>query len=188
MTLEPTQIQAFLRETAIETHEYPHIRKAGIIPFLPGKPLRYYVMTPVASKPDLGLPEFQLCKGTRMFKSANGIWQDMRAQVPEGAELESLPATALREGEEELGLKPANIARLLALGEYHFTSATNGKEIIMWLLAAEMNDGEDFLPQADIATTTAKCAWLTLAEFRKQGRPDHAHILEQIETRLLTCT
>jgi len=183
MTDEFTLIQAFLSRMDMNLPQAPEIRKAGIIPFMPGKPPRYYVMTPVAAKPDLGLPDFQICKGTRMWKTES-TWQDMRGVVPEDAELESLAATALREGIEEVGLKLENIARMAPLGEYHFTSATNRKEVNLWLFAAEMKYEDNFLPQSAIAATTESCAWLTLEEFKKQGRPDHAHILSLIEERL----
>jgi 8-oxo-dGTP pyrophosphatase MutT (NUDIX family) len=181
MTSEHTKIQAFLRSHSLEVPESPTLRKAGLVPFLTA-PLRYYVMTPVASKPDLGLPDYQLCKGTRMYKCAAG-WKDMRGLVPENAELEPLSYTALREGVEELGLAFENIRKLFVLGEYRFTSATNRKDVDLWMLAAEVKNAFDFLPLEKTHGTQHR-AWLTLAEFKKQGRPDHAHILEQVEERL----
>lgn len=178
MTSTHAEIQAFLKDFA--SAGAPEIRKAGIAPFLRA-PLRYYVMTPTAAKPELGLPEFQLCKGTRMYQ-ANCTWHDMKGHVPEGAPLEDLSATALREGIEELGLKLSNIAQLFTLGDYRFTSATSRMEVVLWMLAAEMKNADDFdAPHA----STAECAWMTLAEFQKQGRPDHAHILGLIESTLL---
>ncbi len=185
MTDEHTNIQAFLRDYPCEAAALPAIRKAGLVPFM-RHPLRYMMMMPVAEKPDLGLPEFQICKGTRMFLQ-NGVWRDMRGDVPEDAVLETLPETALREATEELGLKVDNIAATVALGEYRFTSATNRKEIAMWLLAAEMKEAEDFLPMQQVATSTHARRWFTLAEFRQEGRPDHAHILGLVEERLGTC-
>lgn len=180
MTAEHTEIQAFLNN--FTTGDAPEIRKAGIVPFMQG-PLRYYVMTPVATKPDLGLPDFQLCKGTRMFKGERG-WEDMRKHVPDHAELEALPVTALREGIEELGLKLSNIEKFIPLGEYRFTSATNRQEVRLWMSAALVKKPEDFAAPVD---STAECKWMTLAEFNKQGRADHAHILSQMEERLAAC-
>lgn len=178
MTSTHAEIQAFLQDFA--STDAPEIRKAGIVPFL-RDPLRYYVMTPVAAKPDLGLPEFQLCKGTRMYY-ADGVWRDMKGEVPKGVLLEDLAATALREGIEELGVKLSNIIQLLPLGEYHFTSATSRIDVTLWMLAAEVKNANDFsLPHP----STAACAWMTLSEFQKQGRPDHAHILGLVENRLL---
>ncbi len=177
MTSTHAEIQEFLKDFA--SADAPEIRKAGIVPFLRA-PLRYYVMTPTATKPELGLPEFQLCKGTRMYQ-AHGAWHDMKGQVPEDVPLEDLAATALREGIEELGLKLANIAELVTLGEYKFTSATSRQDIVLWMLAAEMKNADDFVAPH---TSTAACAWMTLAEFKKQGRPDHAHILGLIEKQI----
>lgn len=183
MTSERDEIQAFLQAQTLSAAPAPDIRKAGIIPFLRG-PLRYYVMTPVASKPDLGLPEFQLCKGTRMYQE-HCEWRDMRGVVPDGVVLETLPETAVREGVEELGLRLSNIAALHVLGDYRFTSATNRKEIALWLLAAQMRNEDDFLSVQDVAASTADRRWMTLAEFQRQGRPDHAHILGLAEEKIL---
>lgn len=186
MTAEHVQIQAFLAQHALEYDDLPTMKKAGIVPFLPGESLRYCVMTPVGNKPELGAPDFQLCKGTRMYRHENG-WRDMRGTIPENVELEPLAVTALREGMEELGLKLSNIERLSVLGEYRFISATNRFEMAMWMLAAKMKNAEDFLPLQDIAKNTATREWLTLAEFEEQGRPDHAHILGQMEKAILAC-
>lgn len=184
MTEEQQQIQAFLAQHALEYADIPAIQKAGVVPFLAEMPRRYCVMMPKASRPELGLPDYQLCKGTRMYKGAHGHWHDMRGSIPEGAEMEPLAVTALREGIEELGLELSAISRLLVLGEYHFTSATNRQDVAMWMLAAEMKNDTDFLPLEAIAKTTSAREWLTLAEFQKQGRPDHAHILQMIEQRI----
>lgn len=183
MTDEFTQIQEFLARMGGEAPQASHIRKAGIIPYIQGKPLKYYVMTPVASKPELGLPDFQICKGTRKYKLGEE-WHDMKGIVPEDADLEPLAHTAIREGIEELGLKIANISRMMTMGEYHFTSATNRKEVFLWLFVAEIKNPGDFLPPSQVAASTQACAWLTLEEFTKKGRPDHAHILSLIEGRL----
>ena len=148
-----------------------------------GEGIRYMVMTPVANKPDMGLPEFQICKGTRMYHDGNQ-WRDMRGNVPDGATLEALPHTAIREGIEELGIRVSNIARAQMLGEYRFTSATNRRDVSLWLLGAEMKNAEDFLPQEAVASVTHERRWMTLAEFNKEGRPDHAHILGQVEALL----
>ena len=179
MTSTHAEIQAFLKDFA--SASAAEIRKAGIVPFLRA-PLRYYVMTPAAAKPELGLPEFQLCKGTRMYQ-AHGVWHDMKGHVPDGAPLEDLAATSLREGIEELGLKLSNIAQLVTFGEYRFTSATSRMEVALWMLAAEIKNPDDFgAPHA----STAECRWMTLSEFHQHGRPDHAHILGLMEKRL-TC-
>ncbi len=86
------------------------ITKAGVVPFL-RDPYRYYLMKPVAKNPAPAAPKFQLCKGTRMMK-VDGKWQDIR-EGEEAGEKETLAATALREGIEELGLRLQNIKQLI---------------------------------------------------------------------------
>ena len=90
---------AKLADGAVDTHI-----KAGIVPFL-REPYRFYLMKPVARHQALGAPKFQICKGTRMMKTAGG-WTDMMAHGGK-AMAESLAATALREGIEELGFDAA---------------------------------------------------------------------------------
>lgn len=156
--------------------------KAGIVPFTRGCDYRYFLMKPVAKRPGLGAPAFQLCKGTRMYKAASG-WQDMQADEKAAGEMETLATTAIREGIEELGLIVANIAQLLDVGPYDFSSTATGKGKKMWLFAAEMAK-EEFLLREEVAPTTADRGWLTLAEFEKAGREDHRSILRDIEKKL----
>lgn len=158
--------------------------KSGVIPFMNTRDgLWYYVMKPVGNIPELGEPPFQLCKGTRQYFSGLG-WHDMRDGAGQGAKKETLAQTALREGIEELGLKLENVARLMDMGGYGFSSATTGKSKQMWLFAAEIKDGGGFLPDADIADTTHARKWLKAAEFAIVGREDHRYIVQDIETRL----
>ena len=184
--------------------------KAGVVPFL-RDPYRYYLMKPMAKNLELDAPEFQLCKGTRMMKIDDawvdipssfpsppvgeaGAKRRERGCLNEGSSkipplpqgerevvLESLAATALREGIEELGLKLKNIKELFDLGPYGFSSATTGKSKEMWLFAAEMAQ-DDF--SDEVAETTADRTWLTMPEFNVAGREDHRYILRDIEKKL----
>ena len=184
MPANRTQIQAFLEKNPLMVENEPaSISKAGLVPFIKATPMLYYVMTPVAKHPELGMPEFQLCKGTRMWKKGDE-WIDMRGHVPDDVTLEVLAVTALREGVEELGVVLKNIQTLHPLGIHGFSSATTHRVKEMWLLAAEMKQKDNFLPAEMIAEATAECAWMSLTEFRKKGRPDHAHVLEQVEKQL----
>jgi hypothetical protein len=158
-------------------------RKAGVIPYIRDDGLLFYVMKPRATRPDLGVPLFQLCKGTRMHHVPGVGWRDLRDSEL-GAHKETLAETALREGIEELGLKLENIKQLLDMGPYSFASATTGREKQMWLFAAEMKDTEDFLPDSQIATTTSARQWLDTAQFEVVGRGDHHYILRDIEQKL----
>jgi 8-oxo-dGTP pyrophosphatase MutT (NUDIX family) len=163
-------------------------QKSGIIPFLrEGDHMFFYVMKPTAARPGTPPPKWQLCKGTRMYKSpASGKWKDMRAgEKAENVEIETLATTALREGHEELGLLPESIEKLFDLGPYRFSSAHTGAEKHMWLFAAGLDDRNLFLPASHVAATTADRGWFTLDEFRVVGREDHLYILEDIHTKLI---
>jgi 8-oxo-dGTP pyrophosphatase MutT (NUDIX family) len=157
--------------------------KAGVAPFVRpvAEAFKYFLMKPIPKIPALGAPPFQICKGTRQYLGAGG-WRD----VHDGAagEKESAAETALREGVEELGLKPENIQCLFDLGSFEFASATTGKPKSMRLFAAEMKSKGDFLAVRQIAPTTDQRAWLSLAEFAVVGRADHRYILETIEKTL----
>lgn len=159
------RIQQFLQQQtihAIGRGGYSEaFTKAGVVPFMRG-PYRYYLMKPVAKNLERGLPEFQICKGTRENQ-------------------ETPTQTALREGVEELGLKIQNIKQLFDVGLYGFSSATTGKSKEMWLFAAEMKS-EDF--SDEVESTTAERGWFSLQEFEVVGREDHRYILRDIENKL----
>lgn len=158
--------------------------KAGIVPFLrDAEGFRFYLMRPKGKLPALGQPQFQFGKGTRQHRADIG-WQDIKEGKPIG-EKETLAATALREGIEELGLKLANIGELYDIGGYRFSSATTGKPKDMWLFAAQMASPEDFAAAAQVADTTEERKWLSSAEFGIVGRPDQHYILRDIEARLI---
>ena len=155
--------------------------KAGIIPFIRGShKLSYYMMKPHARHADLPPPEFQICKGTRMQQLPDETWQDVRTG-PMGENPEALAVTALREGIEEIGLIPANIATLYDIGGFDFSSAATGKTRCMWLFAAGMKSATDFIRPDN---STADCRWLTLDEFAVAGRKDHHYILSLIDALL----
>ncbi len=160
--------------------------KAGVIPFLTGKPLRFYVIKPKGMIPGLGSPPFQLCKGTRQYHVPGVGWRDIKDGIgATSKDKETLAETALRESIEELGLELRNIAKLYDMGGYGFTSATTGQGKKMWLFAAEMKAERDFLPDAAVAAATSERKWLEAAEFAVVGRDDHRYILADIEAKLL---
>lgn len=154
--------------------------KAAILPYLPAATIenwRICVMKPVAAHPERGPAPFQLAKGTRMRRAGEG-WVDMNEGERAGADDETLPQTALREGEEELGLMAGEILRLADAGEVSFTSVKTGAAKTMWLFAAEMRGEDCLLPMASVAPTTAERAWMTLLQFRALGRADHVSAVE----------
>ena len=161
------------------------ITKAGVVPYIcDDGEFYYYVMCPRAQRPELGDPLFQFGKGTRMYHSEVG-WRDMRHMASENpANKENLALTALREGIEELGLRLENIVGLQDMGNYDFTSASTGASKPLRIFAAEVASMDDFLHEREIAETTSRREWLTLEEFKTQGRPDYYPILERIEQKL----
>lgn len=163
-------------------------QKAGIVPFVREEEHYYfYLMKPTAARPGTPPPKWQLCKGTRMYKSpASGKWKDMRpGEKVRDMEVETLAATALREGHEELGLLPASILTLYDAGPYRFSSAQSGQDKYMWMFAAEVADRNIFLPASHVAATTADRGWYSGEEFRVVGREDHLYILEDIQAKLI---
>jgi hypothetical protein len=187
MTEHHARISAFLQEKSTRplhasSAAQERFNKAGVIPFMAGTPRRYLVMKPVAKHAHLPPPAFQLCKGTRMERLGN-TWLDIR-DLPKGGEPETLAATALREGIEELGLSLPHIRALYDLGPYDFSSATSADKRSMWLFAAELPDESALLPERDMAETTAARAWMTLEAFGQKGRDDHRAILAAIAAQL----
>jgi 8-oxo-dGTP pyrophosphatase MutT (NUDIX family) len=142
----------------------PDIRQAALLPFVETPQGRqYWLVLPVAKRPDLPPPEWQICKGGR-----------------DGGE--SLQANALREGREELGL-PGNIGEdaLIDLGVHDFLSV-DGKTIkptqvyavrLPMLIEAISNE-----------PAIAQTRWLTLKEFQREGREDQRALLASLDARL----
>ena len=189
MTELHARIQSYLQQQTVPTlhsvtpqpdHFY---NKAGTIPYICGTQKRFLVMKPVAKHAHLPPPQYQLCKGTRMHKLETG-WHDLAdGQQPSGIP-ETLLATALREGIEELGLIPEAIKVLYDVGPYAFASAKTQTPRYMWLFASELPNETELLPMPEVATTTAERRWMTLEEFSKAGREDHIDILCDIATKL----
>jgi hypothetical protein len=184
------RIQAFLQQQTIVplapesagASDESYI-KAGVVPFLRQEPYLFYLMKPVPRHLKLGAPAFQLCKGTRMQFLGEGGWRDMRDDAAPVGRMETLAATALREGIEELGLKLEAITRILDVGPYRFSSAKSGVTRQMWLFAAEMSSS-DALPMEEVAKTTTERGWLSCEQFAVVGREDHRYIVRDIAARL----
>jgi hypothetical protein len=151
--------------------ENPSLIKAGLLPVEFNGQWRVYAMQPPATKPELGTPEFQIAKGTRMFRQG-AKWQDCSKTLPEAYdELEPLPLTALREAEEEIGLPHTHIRQWFDMGEVQFLSATKGNKKSMQLYAAFLN--------APLKDTEHAC-WLSLTEAKALMRKDHFAIVEHV--------
>lgn len=168
-----------------ENESAPQVIKVGVLPFMylaDGRP-SVMVMKPFAEKEVLGMPQFQIAKGTRQINISGG-WCDMREDDLRYADEsfhEPLINTALREGHEEIGLQSANIRTLYDMGGFTFVSASRGIKKLMHLFAAEIIDRNDF---SGFEATTSETRWVTQEEFAGMGRPDHIAILNEVIKRL----
>lgn len=139
---------------------YEKRARAGLIPFLrDGDELTYLLM--VSSDPKFGGPRPMISKG----------------KIEDG---ETPLEAAVREAEEELGYKKRNARgnphllfdgrQELYSGAYHLT-----------VYGVEIQDRYDFDKWCD---ETEYTLWLTLEEFRQQGRRDHIKFLEALEEQV----
>lgn len=167
-----------------ENNSSPQVIKVGILPFIKHESgLNFMVMKPFAENEILGKPQFQIAKGTRRI-NISGHWCDMRVDdllYADESFHESLINTALREGNEEIGLKPENIKTLFDLGGFTFISASKGIKKPMHLFAAEIIDVTNFSP---FEATTSETCWFTKSEFAEKGRADHVLIIKDVVKRL----
>jgi len=158
---------------------------AGILPVHgKGADVKVYLTRPEARKPDLPPPLFQLGKGTRMLCESNA-WRDQRPedQSPFHAQ-EPLPVTALREGEEELGLQMENVQSLWDAGTYDFLSSTTGEAKNLALYLVSVHDPLAFHAPDRTYGKSAECQWL---DPKKEGgliKPDHLAIIEEVLKKL----
>jgi 8-oxo-dGTP pyrophosphatase MutT (NUDIX family) len=135
--------------------------RAGLIPYLWNQGVPNFLMM-IASDSKFGGPRPMLSKG----------------KIEDG---ESEIECALREAEEELGLlrenltdKPFLVAEeqvVLRSGTYYLT-----------VYAAPIRDRWDFGKWCD---ETEYTRWMTLEEFREEGRKDHIKFVEQLSSMLL---
>jgi len=190
MTHVHARIQAFLQQRNAQplqhgAHTMPDAfyNKAGALPYVAATERRYLVMKPVPKHAHLPPPAYQLCKGTRMQLLPTG-WYD----ITEGSAITGIPetllATALREGIEELGLSLEGITQLCDAGPYMFASTKAQSARHMWLFTAQLSSEQALLPMEEVADSTAQRRWMTLAEFTEHGRGDHTAILADIDAKL----
>jgi len=162
------------------------VTKVGVLPFLPARDggWRVLLMKPRAEEKHLSPPSFQIAKGTRRI-NMNGSWCDMREDDLRHADpsfWEPLVGTALREGNEEVGVKASNITKLFDMGGFTFTSTTKALVKPLHMFAAEIRDKDDFAP---FEHTTAEVSWMGEDDIAKIGRADHAKIVLDIMARLV---
>lgn len=135
--------------------------RAGLIPYLKGEDGKYRYLMMVSSNPKFGGPRPMISKG----------------KIEDG---EGTLECAVREAEEELGLvrenmvgEPFQIADqrvVLRSGAYNLT-----------VYAVQIRDRWDFGMWCD---ETEYTLWVSLQEFKENGRKDHIQFVEMLEKRL----
>lgn len=142
-------------------NQYEMEPRAGLIPYFksPDGQLHYLMM--VASDPKFGGPRPMISKG----------------KIEDG---ETPLECAIREAEEELGLKRRNTR-----GE--FIDVFEGRielyscAYTLYVYGVEIQDRYDFDKWCD---ETEYTVWLTAAEFREKGRKDHVRFVEELERKI----
>jgi 8-oxo-dGTP pyrophosphatase MutT (NUDIX family) len=160
---------------------------AGLVPFCFAKNggMKFYVARPQARKPDLPPPPYQIGKGTRMMHDGK-TWRDISTDdlpLGEGVDAEALYVTALREAEEELGLRPESVEHpIYAFGVHRFFSATTREPKDMALFFTELDEKHRFSPPDATHGKTEDCRWLSLPADEALLRPNHARALSRFES------
>lgn len=134
--------------------------KAGIIPYYIDKDGTPVMMFMIPSNPTFGGNLFQIGKG----------------RIEPG---EDLQQTAVREAEEELGLKQENIKQIKSLGTNTITGLD--ETYLLTVFVAEINNLENFnQPHYE----TGKRDWLTLKQFTTLGRQNQLPIVQKVNNLL----
>lgn len=164
---------AYARLGLRDEEGFEHIEKCGVLPVRQTSKggFEYYLMRPIAQKPELGAPGFQICKGTR---------------DPVNGSLERLGVTALREGIEEIGLRMGAIAHMEKWGEVSITSASSGEEKPLYLYLVHIKNGATFAEPSPHFAATEECRWKSLDRSDDVAliRPDYLGILQEIDAEL----
>ncbi len=168
-------------------HQFNDVQKIGILPFVAGEKggLDFLLMKPRATVGHPGgPPSFQIAKGTREATSGTKSWNtgQQKEVTPYPLRMESYLETAIREGREELGLKPSNIRRMFDLGVYSVNSETTGKPKEMRLFAAELKSPDTYFirPQP----TTQDVRWFEQGEGMALVKKSHMRIVQDVGAKL----
>lgn len=141
--------------------QYEKDPRAGLIPYMrepDGTPI--YLMM-VASDPKFGGPRPMISKG----------------KIEDG---ETAPECAVREAEEELGLKRRNLRGSLVQvfeGRVELYSCAYD----LYVFGVEIQDRYDFDKWCE---ETEYTVWMTLEDFRAKGRKDHVRFVEELERQI----
>jgi 8-oxo-dGTP pyrophosphatase MutT (NUDIX family) len=149
----------------INTHDnesgYEKRARAGLIPFRYDENGTIYYLLMVSSDPKFGGPRPMISKG----------------KIEDG---ETPLVAAVREAEEELGFKQRNIrGEILSIAEGRQELYSGAYHLTVY--GVEIQDRYDFDNWCD---ETEYTLWLSLDEFRQQGRRDHLKFLEALEEKV----
>lgn len=142
-----------------DEHGYEKRARAGMIPYMRGEDgtLEYLMM--VSSDPKFGGPRPMISKG----------------KIEDG---EGTLEAAIREAEEELGLKRRNMKMMTINGIAAERVTLHSGTYDLTLYSCEIIDRYDFDKWCD---ETEYTVWMTLEEFREDGRKDHIKYVEMLE-------
>lgn len=130
-------------------------QKAGVIPYFIQEDGTPVMMFMAPSNARFGGSLFQIAKGT----------------IEPG---EDIQEAAVREAEEELGLRIENITQVKSVGNTKITGLD--ETYMLAIFVAEVKDPENFgQPHYE----TGKRAWFTLEEFKAQGRQNQQLLIKQ---------
>lgn len=132
--------------------------KAGIIPYYFNEQNELVMMFMVPSDPKFGGPHPQIAKGC----------------IDDG---ETHRTTALREGREELGLRPSNIASFKEI--WYGKTQGSESEYLLRVYAVKVKNHIKFTKPG---YETGQIMWLTNSEFQTTGRPEQSIIVEQVSS------
>lgn len=139
-------------------------QKAGVIPYFIQEDGTPAMMFMVPSNAQFGGSLFQIAKG----------------RIEPG---ENIQEAAVREAEEELGLRTENVTQVKSIGNVKITGLD--ETYMLAIFAAEVKDPENFdQPHYE----TGKRAWLTLEEFKAQGRQNQLPLVKQAYNKIWQTT
>jgi 8-oxo-dGTP pyrophosphatase MutT (NUDIX family) len=135
--------------------------RAGMLPYIRGEDGAIQYLMMISSDPKFGGPRPMLSKGK--IEGTENAWE-----------------AAMREAEEELGLVPFNIRNTTLLCDEHRVELYScAYQLTLYM--GEVIDRGYFEKWGD---ETAYTQWMTLEEFRAEGRRDHVKYVELAEERL----
>lgn len=152
--------------------------KAGILPFRYGAGgLVFLVAAPKPVKSPSDTVPFAIARGSRRVRVSGGDWADARGlpELAAASQIESAHETALREGEEELGLPAGAVRALYDCGILAY------KDYGIHFFLAEVAQGTALLPARD----SAALRWVNREDAREmaeggQFNPSYLPLLEAL--------